>query len=250
MKETMIFYKDWHEAIKGYEPEERLQAYEAIFAYAFEGVEPSDKFIKAVTALMCAAIDRDNNKYEEKCERNRRNAAARWQSGRMRSHQSHAVDAYNDNDNDNGNGNDNDNEPTTNVAGDNKEKPSKEGKKKVAPVTRFVKPTIEQVAAYCSERGNYVDAANFVDFYEAKGWRVGNSPMKDWKAAVRTWEQRDGRPRRAAQGGATLGVGEYIEPGTGRRTFGSGRVTIPPDAPARPSARHSWNCVTKEWILL
>ena len=56
---------------------------------------------------------------------------------------------------------------------------------------RFVKPTVEEVAEYCTERGNKVNAQNFVDFYESKGWKVGNSPMKDWKAAIRTWEQRD-----------------------------------------------------------
>jgi hypothetical protein len=47
------------------------------------------------------------------------------------------------------------------------------------------------VTDYCQERGNKVDPQRFVDFYEAKGWKVGNTPMKDWKAAVRTWEQRD-----------------------------------------------------------
>lgn len=58
------------------------------------------------------------------------------------------------------------------------------------PEKRFVKPTADEVQAYCAERGNRVDAQAFVDFYEAKGWKVGSSPMKDWKAAVRTWEQR------------------------------------------------------------
>ena len=58
-------------------------------------------------------------------------------------------------------------------------------------LTRFSPPTIEEVAAYCRERGNKVDAQRFTDFYASKGWRVGNQPMKDWKAAVRTWEQRD-----------------------------------------------------------
>lgn len=59
------------------------------------------------------------------------------------------------------------------------------------PEKRFVKPTADEVRAYCAERGNHVDAQAFVDFYAAKGWKVGNAPMKDWKAAVRTWEQRD-----------------------------------------------------------
>ena len=55
----------------------------------------------------------------------------------------------------------------------------------------FKPPTVEEVRAYCRERGNDVDAERFVDFYASKGWRVGNQPMKDWKAAVRTWERRD-----------------------------------------------------------
>ena len=54
---------------------------------------------------------------------------------------------------------------------------------------RFTPPSIEEVAAYCQERGNGVDAARFVDFYSSKGWMVGKSRMKDWKAAVRNWER-------------------------------------------------------------
>ena len=56
---------------------------------------------------------------------------------------------------------------------------------------RFVPPTVEQVAEYCLKRGNKVDPQRWHDHYSAKGWVVGKSPMKDWKAAVRTWEQRD-----------------------------------------------------------
>ena len=58
---------------------------------------------------------------------------------------------------------------------------------------RFTPPSVDDVRAYCQERGNRVDAQRFVDFYASKGWRVGNQPMKDWRAAVRTWE-RDDRP--------------------------------------------------------
>lgn len=54
---------------------------------------------------------------------------------------------------------------------------------------RFTPPSIEEVAAYCQERGNGVDAARFVDFYSSKGWMVGKTKMKDWKAAIRNWER-------------------------------------------------------------
>lgn len=57
---------------------------------------------------------------------------------------------------------------------------------------RFVPPAVEEVAAYCRERCNGIDPQAFVDFYASKGWVVGKSPMKDWKAAVRTWEQKRG----------------------------------------------------------
>ena len=53
----------------------------------------------------------------------------------------------------------------------------------------FNPPTEEEVKAYCLERKNNVDAQRFVDFYASKGWKVGNQPMKDWRAAVRTWER-------------------------------------------------------------
>ena len=56
---------------------------------------------------------------------------------------------------------------------------------------RFVKPTLEEIKAYCQSRQNGVDAERFYDYYESNGWRVGKSPMKDWKAAVRTWERSE-----------------------------------------------------------
>lgn len=59
--------------------------------------------------------------------------------------------------------------------------------------TRFTKPTIEEVNSYCIERKNNVSAERFYDFYESKGWRVGKTPMKDWKACVRTWEKSDSK---------------------------------------------------------
>lgn len=54
---------------------------------------------------------------------------------------------------------------------------------------RFTKPTLEQVKQYCIERNNNVDCDRFVNYYESNGWKVGKSPMKDWKAAVRNWER-------------------------------------------------------------
>lgn len=258
MRNTVIFYKDWYEAINEFAPDERLKAYDAIMQYAFDDTVPGDKFIKAATALMRSTIDRDNNKYEEKCERNRRNIMNRWRkrieaadnatagNDPIRPNTT-ATDNNNDNENDNGNGNDN--EPTTKVVGDTKKKEKKSTeKKKVADApTRFQRPKVEEVAAYCKERGNYVDAQHFVDFYESKGWKVGNSPMKDWKAAVRTWEQRDGRARKPVGKDVTLGVGEWIDE-HGERRYGTGKYTAPMSAPPRPSEGSYWSSESNQWV--
>lgn len=55
----------------------------------------------------------------------------------------------------------------------------------------FAPPTVDEVRAYCQERGNNIDPQRFVDFYESKDWHIGKDKMKNWKAAVRTWESRD-----------------------------------------------------------
>lgn len=57
--------------------------------------------------------------------------------------------------------------------------------------SRFQKPTIEEIRQYCISRGNQVDPEQFFNFYESKGWMVGRSHMKDWRASVRTWEKRE-----------------------------------------------------------
>lgn len=55
---------------------------------------------------------------------------------------------------------------------------------------RFTPPTVEEVAAYCQERGNSISPEAFIDYYSSKGWMIGKNKMKDWKAAVRNWERR------------------------------------------------------------
>jgi hypothetical protein len=65
------------------------------------------------------------------------------------------------------------------------------------PTKRFVPPAVDEVRLYCQDRQNAVDPQRFVDYYTSNGWMVGKNKMKDWKAAVRNWEQKDrtqGRP--------------------------------------------------------
>lgn len=56
---------------------------------------------------------------------------------------------------------------------------------------RFTPPTPEEVQEYCNERKNNIDGQGFCDYYQSNGWMVGKNKMKDWKAAVRTWERNN-----------------------------------------------------------
>lgn len=80
-------------------------------------------------------------------------------------------------------------EPSTQVRL-GKDRLGKDSIEKEKTAKRFTPPTVEEVQAYCQERGNNIDPEQFVDFYASKGWKVGNNSMKDWKACVRTWEKR------------------------------------------------------------
>jgi len=56
---------------------------------------------------------------------------------------------------------------------------------------RFTPPSLQEVTDYCNQRGNNVDPERFINFYQSKDWMVGKNKMKDWKAAIITWEKRD-----------------------------------------------------------
>ena len=72
----------------------------------------------------------------------------------------------------------------------NKEDISKDISKK-KKITHFIKPTIEEIKAYCDERKNNIDPEYFFDYNEARGWMLGKTHMKDWKATIRYWERKE-----------------------------------------------------------
>ena len=79
------------------------------------------------------------------------------------------------------------NQHSTNTIKEIKKLRNKEIKNKESA---FAPPTLEEVRDYCLERQNGISPDSFINFYESKGWMIGKNKMKDWKAAVRTWEKR------------------------------------------------------------
>jgi len=73
------------------------------------------------------------------------------------------------------------------------------GKADTPRTPKFIPPAIEEVTNYCIERKNQVDPEKFIDFYQSKGWLVGKTKMKDWKASVRTWEKGEDNGNKVAK---------------------------------------------------
>lgn len=69
---------------------------------------------------------------------------------------------------------------------------------------KFEKPTKQQVDDYCRELKVTFDADKFIDYYESKGWYVGKSPMKDWKATVRNWLRQEKKLVSSSERDSTL----------------------------------------------
>jgi hypothetical protein len=125
-------------------------------------------------------IDRNDRRYEAKCETNRSNRAG-------------TSTTDNDRERPSTDGNET---PQIEIKIKDKDK-DKELKEKVKRESRrFTPPTREEVAAYIAEKGYSVDPDRWMAHYESNGWKVGPNPMKDWKAAVRTWTHNNVDSRR------------------------------------------------------
>ena len=185
-KESFVCYTEWLQYFDMLKTDtERAEIVRAMFLYNIDGTVP-DKSTHSTSfmvlfAMMKNQFDRDTEKYQQKVERLRDNAKKSHQANATNCKQmlpiaTNCYQIEGDNVNDNVNVNDNE------VISNDITKGAKTRK-------RFIKPTVEEVREYCQERGNTVDPDTFVNFYESKGWVVGKSPMKDWKAAVRNWER-------------------------------------------------------------
>lgn len=78
-----------------------------------------------------------------------------------------------------------------NIYIDNNNNKKEKNKIKKESAAEFVRPSTAEVAAYMAAQGTPIDAARFVDYYEAKGWSVGNAQMRDWRAVARMWARID-----------------------------------------------------------
>ena len=202
-KKSFVLYCDYKNHFSLLSSEDQGRLLMAIFEYVESGAEPQLEAMPLMAfSFIRAQLDRDIEKYAETCRKRREAGRQGGRPPKPKDNEENQTEAKKangfsenqteakkpDNDTVTVNGNVNVTGNVINNRGNSDESPSKK------TVTRFVPPTVEEVQAYCNERGNRVNPEAFVDFYSAKGWMVGKNKMKDWKAAVRTWEKSENRP--------------------------------------------------------
>lgn len=187
-KDTFILNTDLDEKTQILSDKEVGQVFRKILKYVKEEPLPKlEKHLEMVFSFIKVDLDKNLKKYEDTCKRRKEAIQNRWNktndtNDTNDTNEYNSIQMYtNDTDNDSDNEYEYDNES------------SKEDiKEKINKKKKFIKPTFEEVNFYCLERNNKVDAQRFIDYYEANGWKVGRNSMKDWKAAIRTWEKNDG----------------------------------------------------------
>ena len=181
-REYVCLYHSYLKSVEPLNDAERGRLFTACLTYSMTGAEPdlrgNERF---VWPTIREQIDRDTKKYSDFCKKQQENIRKRWD-----------TTVY---------------DGTSGIPDDTKHTKEKEKEKenilsspnvedsiaRTPARKRFTPPTLAEVTAYCRERQNAVDPQRFIDYYTARGWKLNKTSMKDWKAAVRTWEgkQRD-----------------------------------------------------------
>ena len=162
MRESFVFHKDYIEDLPDQYKAEFMQA---TINYGLYGDNPpfsSGSLEMALWAKIARRIDAETERYQAISAKRREAANKRYAKATP---------------------------PAAKIANAEPAE-AKTAKAETAKRASFEKPTVAEIAAYCSERKNGIDPQAFFDFYESKGWKVGAVKMKDWRASVRTWEQR------------------------------------------------------------
>ena len=202
VKPGMMFYFDIRPCMKRLNYEEKGQLFDAMLDYSELGIEPQLEGMSGVAwDFLRPALDRDTDRYEKTvlqrkyanyvkdAKKNQRDfqSYSEWLRDMLREEPAGVSGAsripggsqpttYNL-------------QSTTNNIQHTNSNSGQREPSATRPV--FSPPTREDITVYCREMGYSMDADSFLDYYEANGWMIGKSPMKDWKAAVRRWQRKE-----------------------------------------------------------
>ena len=208
-RESFVFYRSFYEGIKELPRDIQGEVLTAIMEYGLNGVttENQKQITKAMFALIKPQLDANNQRFENGKKGGRPKANCNQTETETKPKQNRNKTKPEPNVNVNDNVNDNNisflekKKQKSDVAFSDLENENENSESPIETLQtpkeqsgggrkRFTIPTPEEVQAYCDERKNGILGQQFCDFYSSKGWKIGKEPMKDWKAAVRTWEMR------------------------------------------------------------
>lgn len=217
-REYICLYHSYLDAIQALDDAERGRLLTAMLEYTLTGeagdLRGNERF---VFPLIKSQIDRDNAKYQETCKKNRENgkagakasnrqrppANAPQDKGECKDEYEYEGEEESEDEGEYENKNKNKEEEKREGEGECKEKEKAPGTPEgVRRAHHFHPPTLSEVRDYVYERNSPVDPQGFLDFYQAKGWMVGSTPMQDWKAALRNAESWERWQRQDRQYGA------------------------------------------------
>lgn len=205
MRKSFVLYTESLNVLDVLTDEQAGKLFRVIRDYAKDGTLPDDPLMKVAFSNFRDYLDRDGKIYEERCRRGRENGklggrppkekktdktdigfseTQKTDIGFLKPTETQKTDIRYVSDSD-----------SVSVSDSVSDSDKERGDKSPTRRGRFSPPTVEEVREYCRERGNGIDAEQFIDFYQAKGWMVGKNKMKDWRASVRNWERRDTKER-------------------------------------------------------
>lgn len=201
MRDSMVFYRSFHEATKDLPPDIYKEAMVALMDYALDGkIGELSPFANMFLQMAKPQVDANNQKYANGCKGGRKASKAEEihsDSKPSEKQEEIKLEPIKNQEETKPEPNLTKAEPNDNVY-DN-DNVLKENTLKGVKEKRFTPPTVEQVTEYCQKSDiTSVDVQRFVDFYTSKDWMIGKNRMKNWQAAVRNWARQDVKPKEHA----------------------------------------------------
>lgn len=175
VRDSFIFYRSFYQSAKKLPTEDKAELFDAICSYALDGELVELSVVpEAIFTVIQPNLDANRRKWENGCKEKKKTSKSEAEE-----EQEISKDETNDKQTIS--------KPQGNV-NDNVNEECKSELKSKSESKRFSPPTLEEVKNYCQERKNSVNPEKWISHYQSNGWKVGKNQMKDWKAAVRTWE--------------------------------------------------------------
>jgi len=175
IRDSFIFYRSFYQSAKKLPKEDKAELFDAICAYALDSELVELSVVpEAIFTVIRPNLDANRRKWENGCKEKKK-------PSEVEAKEEQEISKTEANDKQTISKPEGNVDVNVNVNEECKLKSKSESK-------RFTPPTLEEVKNYCQERNNSVNPEKWIAHYQSNGWKVGKNSMRDWKAAVRTWE--------------------------------------------------------------